>query len=575
VLSASTSEVYLPSKSPVSESSPTRSVDETGRWAYAASKIACERMLDEAQLWPRERAPLHLRFFKRSSGPGQDSKQGMMLPTFVEHALANRPIPVHGDGSQVRTLAHVDDVARTLCELIELETLPGGPLNVGGTARASVLEIAAVRARAFRKQRGHRARRSTSRARPRLRGHRVARARSRAAARARRARASQKLEEIVKDTLERHEVPRPRGNSCGIARVLTRLNLGGPARPVARVRPAARCRWVTKCACTPARRARAKAISTTSSSRADCASSAFPGLAAASRSPVTCARCTRCARACARSNRTSCTRTRRKPARVGRRAARPLANRGARAHVPRSTCSRAILARRFSKGLVALERRLARETDRIVAVSHATADDLLRLGVVADEKKLVVVPPGIELDPFLELRGRDGALRARDRRERARFRRRRDRPARARQTSEWALDVFALLANAYPKLHLVFVGDGELRGRRRAPHPRAAERAATPRAPRRRAHRHATVLADLDLVLLTSRSEGLPVALIEAAAAGKPVVSTNVGGVSEIVVTERTGWLGESVDELAFGMAQFLDNPGGLCGARRRARVCA
>jgi glycosyltransferase involved in cell wall biosynthesis len=85
-----------------------------------------------------------------------------------------------------------------------------------------------------------------------------------------------------------------------------------------------------------------------------------------------------------------------------------------------------------------------------------------------------------------------------------------------------------------------------------------------------------SVLADLDLVLSTSRSEGLPVALIEAAAAGKPVVATNVGGVAEIVMHERTGWLGGSVDELAYGLAQYLDAPPAALPAlaiRARMRV--
>jgi nucleoside-diphosphate-sugar epimerase len=65
------------------------------------------------------------------------------MPTFVEHALARLPIPVHGEGRSVRTLAHVDDVAATLVALLERHpAVPGGPLNIGGTARASVLEIA-------------------------------------------------------------------------------------------------------------------------------------------------------------------------------------------------------------------------------------------------------------------------------------------------------------------------------------------------------------------------------------------------------------------------------------------------
>jgi glycosyltransferase involved in cell wall biosynthesis len=124
---------------------------------------------------------------------------------------------------------------------------------------------------------------------------------------------------------------------------------------------------------------------------------------------------------------------------------------------------------------------------------------------------------------------------------------------------DWALDVFAMLAQRYPALHVAFIGDGSERG--------MLERRvrALPDALRRRAHivgareNMAPVLADLDVVLLTSRSEGLPIALIEAAAAAKPVVATNVGGVGEIVAHERTGFLGATVEELAFGLAQLCD----------------
>ncbi|HEY0581772.1 MAG TPA: glycosyltransferase, partial [Chloroflexota bacterium] len=49
------------------------------------------------------------------------------------------------------------------------------------------------------------------------------------------------------------------------------------------------------------------------------------------------------------------------------------------------------------------------------------------------------------------------------------------------------------------------------------------------------------VYADLDVVALTSRNEGSPVALIEALASARPVVSTAVGGVAEVVVNGQTG----------------------------------
>ena len=51
-----------------------------------------------------------------------------------------------------------------------------------------------------------------------------------------------------------------------------------------------------------------------------------------------------------------------------------------------------------------------------------------------------------------------------------------------------------------------------------------------------------------DVVVLTSISEGLPNVLLEAAAAGKPVVSTNVGGISDIVIHNKTGFLVNPLD---------------------------
>jgi UDP-glucose 4-epimerase len=147
VLAASSSEVYRESRAPVAEDAPLRSLDGVGRWAYAGAKLAAERVLDDAAgLWPAGRGPVHLRFFN-VVGPGQDSASGMVLPTFVERARAGLALPVHGDGQQVRTLAHVDDVARDLVRLLCDVAAPAGPLNLGGTTRCTVGELARTVAR--------------------------------------------------------------------------------------------------------------------------------------------------------------------------------------------------------------------------------------------------------------------------------------------------------------------------------------------------------------------------------------------------------------------------------------------
>jgi len=256
---------------------------------------------------------------------------------------------------------------------------------------------------------------------------------------------------------------------------------------------------------------------------------------------------------------------------LGRRAAASVP-RAARVHTFHGHVLEGYFPEPVSRGLIALETRLARETDRVIAVAHATAEDLLRLQVV-EERRLVVVPPGIDIDPFLAIERRHGELRALVGAKPS------DylvgvvgRLAEVKQP-ELALDVIGVLAQKYPRLQLVYVGDGELRG--------ALERRIRALAPELQARVHMVgvrtdmpaVLADLDAVLLTSRNEGAPVALIEAAAAGKPAFALSVGGVPELIAHERTGWLATSTDELAFGLARFLDEPALTNGLAVRARL--
>ncbi len=259
---------------------------------------------------------------------------------------------------------------------------------------------------------------------------------------------------------------------------------------------------------------------------------------------------------------------------LGRRAARALPE-AARVHTFHGHVFEGYFPPAVSRALITMERKLALHTDRIAAVSHATADDLLRLQVLPDAQKLVVVPPGIELDALLALRERHGALRAQIGAQAGDFVVGVIGRLAPVKRSEWALDVLALLGARYPQLQLVFVGDGSERG--------LVERriGALPEALRARAHMLGAraempeLLADLDAVLLCSRSEGLPIALIEAGAAGKPVVATGVGGVPELVAHERTGFLGATQDELAFGLAQLLENRalGPAMGQRARLRI--
>jgi glycosyltransferase involved in cell wall biosynthesis/peptidoglycan/xylan/chitin deacetylase (PgdA/CDA1 family) len=83
-------------------------------------------------------------------------------------------------------------------------------------------------------------------------------------------------------------------------------------------------------------------------------------------------------------------------------------------------------------------------------------------------------------------------------------------------------------------------------------------------------------LKKIDVYVIASRNEGLPLTLLEAMAAGIPVVSTAVGGVPEIIGDAGCGWLcrPSDINDLATTMVKALDRPDlNLVGARGRQAV--
>ncbi|MEO5819962.1 MAG: glycosyltransferase, partial [Vicinamibacteraceae bacterium] len=83
--------------------------------------------------------------------------------------------------------------------------------------------------------------------------------------------------------------------------------------------------------------------------------------------------------------------------------------------------------------------------------------------------------------------------------------------------------------------------------------------------------------ADLDVVVLTSKNEGSPVALIEAMAAGRAVVSTRAGGVEDVVTDGETGVIVPIGDASAVARAivDLIEDPhrAARLGAAARASV--
>jgi UDP-glucose 4-epimerase len=142
VLIASTSEVYgKADKFPFSEDDdlvlgPTSSA----RWSYACSKMIDEFM---ALAYYRERKlPVTVVRLFNTVGPRQTGRYGMVLPTFVQQALAGEPITVFGTGEQSRCFGHVKDVVNGLVQCMSTEATIGQVFNVGNNEEISINQLA-------------------------------------------------------------------------------------------------------------------------------------------------------------------------------------------------------------------------------------------------------------------------------------------------------------------------------------------------------------------------------------------------------------------------------------------------
>ena len=75
-------------------------------------------------------------------GQRQTGRYGMVLPRFVQAALQDEPIAIHGDGKQTRCFCHVNDVVRALAALPKQPRAVGQVYNIGSTEEVSILELA-------------------------------------------------------------------------------------------------------------------------------------------------------------------------------------------------------------------------------------------------------------------------------------------------------------------------------------------------------------------------------------------------------------------------------------------------
>ena len=141
ILLTSTSEVYGVAEDDVWTEETKSLIGPTTklRWSYAASKMIDEfialSLFEEGKV-----SPIIVRLFN-IIGPNQLSNYGMVVPRFIESALEDKDILIHGDGSQSRSFTWVDDVVNYLIKLAEVKAY-GEVFNIGQTEEISIKNLA-------------------------------------------------------------------------------------------------------------------------------------------------------------------------------------------------------------------------------------------------------------------------------------------------------------------------------------------------------------------------------------------------------------------------------------------------
>jgi glycosyltransferase involved in cell wall biosynthesis len=225
---------------------------------------------------------------------------------------------------------------------------------------------------------------------------------------------------------------------------------------------------------------------------------------------------------------------------------------------------------RKARLMVGLSQKVLGGFDRVVAVSEGTRRRVLACGVPAD--KLVVIHNAIVTGNYRPEAQAPGFLRQRF-----------GLPEDAfivgsigRLSPEKGqydmLEAIRRIAPVRPNVYVVLVGDGPDRAglEQRVQAEGLAGRVLFT------GHLHDVrpVYRDLDLLALTSHTEGFPNVVLEALCMETPVLATDVGGTAEIVEDEKTGVLipAKSPDRIEHGLLRLIDDPPGAERLMRAGR---
>jgi UDP-glucuronate decarboxylase len=143
IIQASTSEIYGdPTQSPQKESY-WGNVNPIGiRSCYDEGKRAAETLCFDY----RRQYNLDTRVIRifNTYGPNMAIGDGRVVSNFIVQALRNEPINIYGDGKQTRSFCYVSDLVEGIYKLLQLDTNPETPINLGNPNEFTILELAKV-----------------------------------------------------------------------------------------------------------------------------------------------------------------------------------------------------------------------------------------------------------------------------------------------------------------------------------------------------------------------------------------------------------------------------------------------
>ena len=142
IIIASTSEIYGKNpKQPLNElDDRVVGTPQKIRWTYSDAK-ALEEAIAHALFLTKGLKVTTVRLFN-TVGPRQTGRYGMVVPRFVQAALAGQPITIYGDGTQSRVFCHVADAVKAILILAGNDKSIGEVYNIGGVGETTIKQLA-------------------------------------------------------------------------------------------------------------------------------------------------------------------------------------------------------------------------------------------------------------------------------------------------------------------------------------------------------------------------------------------------------------------------------------------------